>query len=173
MIQGFYYLGTLTRLFGLKGELCALFDTDNPDHYLNLATVFVETGGDCVPFPIEKLRYRGGNQFVIKFKNLDCNMAQSLLHCDLYLPMSELPKLTGNSFYFHEVVGFRIIDEKKGDIGICSDFIELTENPVMCVKNGDKEILIPANQHFIQKIDRNSKILYINAPENLIDLYMS
>lgn len=172
MNRDFYYLGTLTRPFGLKGELCAFFDTDNPEHYVNLDAVFIETENDYIPYLIEKLRYCGNNQFILKFQNVDLNSAKLLIHSDLYLPMSDLPKLTGNRFYFHEVIGFQVIDEEKGDIGICHDFIELSNNPIMQVMKNRKEILIPVNQQFIRKVDRTNKILYILAPEGLIDLYL-
>jgi len=38
-------------------------------------------------------------------------------------------------------------------------------------RNG-KEILIPVNDHFILKVDRTSKIIYLDVPEGLIELYL-
>lgn len=174
MNSEFYYLGTLTRLTGLKGELCAFFDADNSAKYTNLPAVFIDIDGDYVPYPIESIRYKGGNQFVIKLEGVDLEEAKSLCGSELYLPLDELPPLTGTQFYFHEVIGFQVVDEEKGNIGTCRDILELAQNPLMQVVNPDgKEILIPVNQQFIRKVDRESKVLYIAAPEGLIDLYLS
>ncbi|MGA9588941.1 MAG: 16S rRNA processing protein RimM, partial [Salegentibacter sp.] len=40
------------------------------------------------------------------------------------------------------------------------------------IKNGDKQILIPMNDEFIQKIDKTNKTIYLNTPEGLVDLYL-
>lgn len=83
-----------------------------------------------------------------------------------------LPPLTGNQFYFHEVIGFKVIDQEKGDIGICRDFIEISRQPIMQIEYGDKEILVPAVDEYLDKVDREKRILYIKAPEGLIDIYI-
>ena len=37
----------------------------------------------------------------------------------------------------------------------------------------DKEILVPAIDEIFEKIDRENKTIYINAPDGLIDIYLS
>jgi 16S rRNA processing protein RimM len=34
--------------------------------------------------------------------------ADAIMGNDIYLPLKMLPKLTGNKFYFHEVIGFEV-----------------------------------------------------------------
>ena len=92
---------------------------------------------------------------------------------DLYLPLSSLPKLTGNRFYFHEVIGFKVIDEQLGEIGTCKDFLELANNPLMQIDHDGAEILIPASQQFVTKVDRENRTLYVSTPEGLVELYVS
>ena len=35
------------------------------------------------------------------------------------------------------------------------------------------EILIPMNDEFISKVDKNNKTIFVETPEGLIDLYLS
>lgn len=170
--EKFYYLGTLTKPFGIKGELCAFFDVDDCEKYQSLQSVFVDFDGEKLPYIIEKIQYRGKNQFIIKFEDVDVENVQEFVQADLYLPMSSLPKLTGNRFYFHEVIGFQVIDKNLGHIGTCVDFMELTNNPIMRVEKDGKEILIPANQQFIEHVDKENKVLEVTTPEGLVDLYL-
>lgn len=171
MKSDFYYLGLITKPFGFKGQLFIYLDTDQPEKYQNLDAVFVDIDGEMIPYIIEDFIYKNNNTAIIKFKDIDPQEAKSLIKCELYLPLEMLPPLTGNQFYFHEVIGFKVIDEEKGDIGICRDFIEISRQPIMQIEYGDKEILVPAVDEYLDKVDREKRILYIKAPEGLIDIY--
>ncbi len=173
MNSDYFYLGTLTKPFGLKGGLCAFFDTDNPEKYENLTAVFIDLGGELIPYQIEKIQYRGRNQFIIQFQDIDAEAAKDLIQAELYLPLSELPPLEGNRFYFHEVVGFQVVDKQYGKIGTCTGFLELANNPVMQIDHDGQEVLIPASQQFVTMVDKPQKTLFIDTPEGLIDIYLA
>ena len=171
MKDEFFYLGTLTRPFGLKGELCAFFDTDNPERYTQLDALFLDLDGEKIPYTVEHIAYRGNNQFVIKFDGIGPNECREFAQVELYLPLSQLPPLDGNRFYFHEVIGFTVIDERLGEIGTCQDFLEVSNNPIMQVDHNGTEILIPASQQFVTQVDRENRILHVSTPEGLVEIY--
>ena len=173
MKNEYYYLGHITKPFGIKGQLCCYFDTDEPEKYANLDAVFIDLDDEKLPYLIEYIQYRGANTFVIKFADVDEEEAKGLVKAELYLPLSELPPLTGNKFYFHEVIGFKVIDEEKGDVGTCQDFIDISHHPIMQIDHDGVEVLIPAIDEIFKKVDRENKTIYIQAPEGLIDVYLS
>ena len=172
MKDEFFYLGTLTRPFGLKGELCAFFDTDNPERYTQLDALFLDLDDEKIPYTVEHIAYRGNNQFVIKFDGIGPNECREFAQVELYLPLSQLPPLDGNRFYFHEVIGFTVIDERLGEIGTCQDFLEVSNNPIMQVNHNGTEILIPASQQFVTQVDRENRILHVSTPEGLVEIYL-
>lgn len=172
MKNEFFYLGTLTKPFGLKGGLCAFFDTDNPENYTNLSAVFLNLDDEKIPYTIESILYRGNNQYIIQFDGISADESRELVGVELYLPLSDLPKLPGNRFYFHEVIGFKVVDYIKGEIGTCREFLEMANNPIMIVDHNGTEILIPASQQFVKQVDRENGILTIEAPEGLIEIYL-
>ena len=173
MKNEYYYLGHITKPFGIKGQLCCYFDTDEPEKYANLEAVFIDLDDEKLPYLIEDIQYRGANTFVIKFADVDEDEAKGLVKAELYLPLSELPPLTGNKFYFHEVIGFKVIDEEKGAVGTCQDFIDISHHPIMQIDHDGVEVLIPAIDEIFKKVDRENKTIYIQAPEGLIDVYLS
>ena len=170
MKNEYYYLGHITKPFGIKGQLCCYFDTDEPEKYANLDAVFIDLDDETLPYLIEDIQYRGANTFVIKFADVDEEEAKGLVKAELYLPLSELPPLTGNKFYFHEVIGFKVIDEEKGEVGTCQDFIDISHHPIMQIDHDGVEELNPANDEIFKKEDRENKTIYIQAPEGLIDV---
>ena len=98
--------------------------------------------------------------------------AKKLLKKSIYLPEEELADLDDNQFYNHEISGYQVVDTIKGDIGIVDTVIDLVSNPLLRLEKDSKEVLIPIFEGLIQKVDRKKKILYIQAPEGLIDLYL-
>ena len=86
--------------------------------------------------------------------------------------MELLPEKEGNDFYSHEVVGFLVVDEEKGELGNVQEIIEYpTQSLIQIVING-KEVLIPIHDDIIQDVDRAGKKILIKAPVGLIDMYL-
>lgn len=146
-------------------------DVDDPQEYADIDSAFVEVKGNLVPYFFQ-LDNINGNKAVATFEDLSPDEAHALVGCEMYLPLDLLPKLTGNQFYFHEVRGFRVIDSQHGDIGVLQQVIEYPAQPLFQIMNGDTEILIPVIDQVIDRLDRESKTLYITAPNGLIELYM-
>jgi 16S rRNA processing protein RimM len=170
-IKDCFYLGKVTKPWGVKGQMVLFLDVDDPEEYLDLDSAFVEVKGQLVPhfFHIDSLN---GNKTVVTFEELSPAEAQSLAGRDLYLPLSVLPKLEGNKFYFHEVTGFKVVDSEKGDIGVLEQVIDYPAQPLFQVMKNGVEILIPVIDEVIDKVDREQKTLFITAPKGLIDLYL-
>ena len=171
-MNDFFYLGIVTKIFGYKGQVMIYLDTDEPEKYKTLEAVFVKDDDEMLPYLIEELIYKGANQAIVKFADVDGEAAKNLVKAELYLPLSFLPPLTGNKFYFHEVIGFEVIDKTKGNIGICVDFMEISRQPIMQIDFNGKEILIPAVDEIFETVDRENKTIAISAPEGLIDIYL-
>lgn len=167
-----YYLGRVTKPFGFKGEMTLFLDVDNQDDYAGLDSVFVEMKNGLVPYFIKSIRF-SGNKAIAMFDDLTPDQAAALAGHDLYLPLDLLPKLTGNQFYYHEVKGFRVVDDQHGDIGVIESIIEYPAQPLFQIMNGTTEILIPVIDQVIKQVDRENRTIYISAPNGLIDLYMS
>ena len=166
-----YLLGKITKPFGVKGQVVMFLDVDEPADYAALDSAFVEVKGSLVPyfFHLDSLN---GNKAVVTFEEITPDEARALVGCDLYLPLDMLPKLTGNKFYFHEVVGFTVVDSEKGAIGTIKSVIDYPAQPIFQIMQGDTEILIPVIDPVIKRVDRQSQTIFIDAPTGLIDLYL-
>jgi len=166
-----YLLGKITKPFGFKGQVIFFLDVDTPDDYAGLDAVFVEVKGSLVPYFIKEIKING-NKATVSFEEISPDEARALVGCSLYLPLSMLPKLTGNKFYFHEIIGWKVVDSVKGDIGTIASVIDFPAQPLFQIMKNDKEILVPIIDQVIKKVDRDTKTMYIEAPNGLIDLYL-
>lgn len=169
-----FYLGKIVKKHSFKGEVVIKLDTDEPEQYRNLESVFVDLGNNLVPFFIEKSSLSKGTMFRVQFEDVYSEEdAEAILRSGVYLPLSLLPKLEGNKFYYHEVIGFSVVDEAHGVIGEITHINDRAAQPLFEIKSGDKEVFIPMIDDFIQKVDRENKQILVKTPEGLIDLYLS
>ena len=167
-----FYLGKIVKKHSFKGEVVIKLDTDEPDLYENLESVFVDLGNNLVPFFIEKSSLSRSTMFRVKFEDVDTEQdADAIMKAGIYLPISLLPKLTGNKFYFHEVIGFTVVDKNFGEVGTIAYINDKAAQPLFEIENGDTEIFIPMIDNFIKKVDRENKTIEVETPEGLIDLY--
>lgn len=166
-----YQLGKITKPFGFKGQVVMFLDVDCPDDYAELDSAFIDIKGNLVPY-FFKIENINGNKAIATFEELKPEEAQALVGHEMYLPLDMLPKLTGNQFYFHEVVGFRVIDEEHGDIGVIQSIIEYPAQPLFQIDKDGTEILIPVIDPIIKDVNRMLKTITIDAPAGLIDLYL-
>lgn len=169
--QDCFYLGRIAKPFSYKGELVLFFDVDEPLDYLDLDFVYIEINKRLVKYEIESLRPHA-NKVVARFKDLTVEESNVLVGKDLYLPLDRLPKLEGNKFYFHEIIGFNVVDEEKGNIGTIREIYDNMTQPIMAIDFGEKEILIPLIDEVIKQVDRSNKAIHIKAPQGLIDIYL-
>ncbi|APQ17712.1 ribosome maturation factor RimM [Maribacter hydrothermalis] len=169
-----FYLGTIVSKYSFKGEVLVKLDTDDPEIYENMESVFVSLGNNLVPFFIKRCRLHKSNLLRIDFEEVKSESdADRIMKSGLYLPLNMLPKLTDNKFYYHEVVGFTMVDSVHGDIGIIQSINDTTAQALFEVEKEDKQLLIPVNDDIITKVDRENKCIFVNTPEGLVDLYLS
>lgn len=170
-IKDCFYLGKVSKPFGFKGELVLFFDVDTPEEYSELDGVYIEINKRLVLYPIETIRVRS-NKATVRFSDISPEDALKLIGKDLYLPLELLPVLEGNKFYYHEIIGFEVIDAEKGNIGVIKKVLEYPATPLFSIDFKGKEILMPIIDSVIDNVDRETKTIYINAPKGLIELYI-
>jgi 16S rRNA processing protein RimM len=167
-----FYLGKIAKKFSFKGEVLIYLDTDEPGLYENMESVFVELHNHLVPFFIEKSSLHKNDFLRVKFEDVDSeDAADEIMGCELYLPLSFLPKLEGNKFYFHEVIGFQIEDQRLGIVGTIVSINDSTAQPLFEVLHDEKEIFIPMIDQFLLQIDRENKKVIMDLPEGLVEIY--
>ncbi len=168
-----FYLGKIVSKYSFKGEVLVKLDTDEPEIYEGMESVFVDLGKNLVPFFIVKSQLHKSSLLRVEFEDVkDESTANTLLGKEVYLPLTHLPKLTGNQFYYHEVIGFTLMDEIHGDIGRIESINDSASQVLFEANKDGKELLIPLSDEIITKVDRVAKTIHVKTPEGLVELYL-
>lgn len=168
-----YLLGKITRKHGLQGNVILKLDTDQPELYNKLESIFIEINGLLVPFFIQKSSWSKQDTLIIQFKNATEQLSEQTIGKDVYLPLSTLPPLTGNQFYYHEVKGFEILDTEGVSCGLIQSVNDQTAQHYFILNLNDKEVIIPIIKDWIIEVNRDRKTITMSLPEGLLDVFLT
>lgn len=171
-LNKFFTIGYVRRVIGIKGEMGIKLEVDNPARYKGIDAILLVKDSDANGVELVQAIVRG-EELVIKIKGVTTpEDAKRFVGSTAMLPLEALPKLNNKRFYFHEIPGFKVVDEEAGEIGVAHEVLDRMMQPVLIVKQGYTEILIPLADGVVKNVDRENKVLHIAAPAGLIDLYL-
>ncbi len=166
-ISEFYLIGNITKTHGLKGHVLLKLDTDEPSSYYNMESVFVKINEQPVPFFIDEIEVMKPDVLRVLFRDVEAGM---LVGKEVVMPLDTLPKLTGNQFYFHEVIGFDIRSQGN-TVGKIEQINDQAAQPLfLIVKEDGKEQMLPIIKEWIVEVNRENKYIEMNLPEGITDL---
>ena len=167
-----FQLGTIIKKVGHDGRVSIELDTDSPKRYTKVESVFLEIHGKLIPFFLENFSIQHDKLAHLKFEDVDnVEDAEALVGCPVLLPLELLPPLTGNKFYYHEVIGFEIKDHNSGEsAGTIESIFENGPNDLFVSSLLGDDILIPISDDWIIKVDRDNKVILMDLPEGLLQV---
>ena len=91
--------------------------------------------------------------------------ALQLIGKDLYINKDQLPELDNDAHYWHELIGFRVINKNEVDLGIVDYLVDTGSNHVLVTK-GDTEHWVPYIEPFLVSVDKQKKVITVDWDEN-------
>ncbi|MBB4035667.1 16S rRNA processing protein RimM [Dysgonomonas hofstadii] len=166
-----FKIGKLIKPHGIKGEISFAFENDVFDR-VDCPYLVCRVDGIFVPFFIEEYRFKGSETALITFEDVDNEeKARRLSGLEVYFPRKYYEEENNDDieYSWNFFIGFSIVDKTAGKIGIIEEIDDKTLNTLFLIKNGEEEIIVPATEDFIEKVDPKKKIVYVNLPEGLLD----
>ncbi|MBX3101317.1 MAG: 16S rRNA processing protein RimM [Bacteroidetes bacterium] len=172
--EGYFLLGRVTKPQGVQGELRALFAVDSLEPYAGLKALWVQEAGEVLTrYRIKALRPVQKTEVILKLEGIsDRNRAELLRNATLWLPDHQLPSLKEGQFYYHEIIGLPLWDERLGEVGTIARVLEMPAQDVLEVACPGGLVLVPLVDAFILGLDRTAPCLRMRLPEGLLDVYL-
>jgi 16S rRNA processing protein RimM len=168
-----FRIGSILKTRGLKGELQLYVDFEGLEN-IKFNAVFVDMAGKLVPYFVQTIKYPQRNVGYLNLEDVDTiEKATALVKKNVYLPNKLKPKKKKSEFTLKDLLGFFAIDDNEGELGEITEINEYPQQLVASVHYQNREVLFPLNEEIIKGIDVEEKVVYIELPEGLLDIYLS
>ncbi len=161
-------IGIITRPHGLRGEVRVLPDTDFPERFRSLRRVLVAGPEGEVPYEVESVRSHG-RFFLVKLRGVDrWEDAQALQGRALHIPREEAVPLPEGTYYIADILGLEVRTVEGDVLGRVREVLRTGANDVYVVA-GRREVLLPAIEDVVEKVDLEAGRIVVRLLPGLVD----
>ncbi len=162
-------IGKILQPFRLDGYVKVLIYSNMPERLLNLKTVYIRTNNEYRGYVLDDVQIQPKTT-VVKLRGIDSREdALVLTKSEIWIPENQQIDLADDTYFLHQLIGMNVIDGNGNAIGEITAVYQGGGNDVYEVRQGDKEILIPAVAQFVKKVDVDSNQVVVELIEGMID----
>ena len=154
-------VGKINGFFGLQGWVKVFSYTKPRVNILNYSPWSIDVDGE-----LQKIEIKNGREqsktIVAHISGIDTREdSQKLIGKDIYIDKEQLPELNEDQYYWHELIGFTVLNQNKESLGLVDYFVETGANNVLVVK-GKKEHWIPYIEPYLVSVDSKKKEIFVD-----------
>jgi len=167
----YFKIGKLVATFGLKGELVLQHSLGKKTSLKGLQVIFVEDKKDSfLPYFIQSAKIKNETEVFLQTEGIETKeSAKKLVSKNVWLSEDDFKKFAAASSPI-ALLGFSLVNEDE-NLGEITEVIEQPHQLLCTIILSGKEALIPIHEESLKKIDKKKRIIYVNLPEGLLDIY--
>ena len=176
--EPFVELGKIVGVWGVKGWLkLHSYTRDRADiaNYTNWWLADNRNGHQAEKVDVLTCRSQGAGVVAQLADISDRETAAALTGKLILVKSGELPELPNDQFYWRQLIGLRVVNERldNSEIGELKSILETGANDVLVVKNavaGEADVLIPYTKEVVLEVDLEQGTLSVDwDPSYLTD----
>ena len=167
----FITIARVVKTQGRHGEVGVELLTDFPERFEPGVRVYALRGsGERGELLIDDVWPHKG-LLILKFQGVETmNDAEALLRSEIQVPLSERRKLEEGTWFVSDLVGCTVTDVGR-EIGTVADVeFGAGEAPLLIVRQGKQEHLIPLTEAFTKRVDISAKKIELQLPEGMLEI---
>ncbi|MBU5481777.1 ribosome maturation factor RimM [Blautia sp. MSJ-19] len=162
-------VGVITTTHGVRGEVKVYPTTDEPERFLDLEYVLLDTGKELRRLDIKNVRFFK-NLVILKFDGIDnINDIEKYKGRDLWIPREEAQELDEDEYYIADLLGMKVLLEDGTEFGTLKNVMETGANDVYIVDSLEHgEVLLPAIKECILDVDIEANTMTVHLMKGLL-----
>ncbi len=163
-------VGKVVRPHGLEGLLRIMSFADSERSFLESGNVFLRlVSGKIHEYRVRSVKPHGRN-FLMELEGLiSIDQAEKYKGAEILLRKEGLIREEDEFFWF-ELLGLKVYLDSGEYLGSISQIIPTAGNDIYVIKQGTREILVPATYEVVREIDPDNRTMIISEMEGLFDL---
>lgn len=162
-------VGVITQTHGVRGEVKVFPTTDDPERFLDLKKVLLDTGKETLPLEVQSVKFF--KQFVIlKFKGIDnINDIERYKRCPLLVTREDAVELEEDEFFIADMIGMNVETDDGKAFGTLKDVMETGANDVYVIESEEHgEVLVPAIKECVLDVNIEEQKMIIHLMDGLV-----
>jgi 16S rRNA processing protein RimM len=170
--EEFVALARLMRAHGNRGELIAELESDDNRIFERFSEVYLWDGSLRRQRARVERSWPHKGRLVVKFEGVDSiEQAQALAGLVVQIPAALRPPAPEGRFYVTDLIGCRVLEKSSGRfLGEVQGLLETGGVPLLEVKSGEREILIPLARSICLEVNPSQRLIRVDLPEGLDEL---
>lgn len=165
--RGLLTIGKIIKTHGIRGKLKVLSFLESIDHFFSIKELQIEGENDAINSFTVRSAGGHGNKAILELEGVDFFGAGELIGKMVWVRRDQLPPLEEGEYYWADLVGMRVYLKDGHSIGIIEQIFNFGSNDIYVCKDGNKEVLIPATEEVIDRVDLEGKRMVIQEVEGL------
>ena len=167
-------MGKIVGAHGIKGALKVYSYAESVSSFKPGSPVILKAGGLEQAFTIAWVKPHH-KTILVAFEGVaNRNRAEELVGLELFMARESLETLEEGVYYWSDIIGLSVYTVENEYLGRVTSVIQTGSNDVYVVKNEQGqdpvEILVPALEWVVRKIDVDQQVMRVDLPEGLRDL---
>ena len=147
-------------LHGLKGYIKVKSFLENPKDLFNFDKYFINE----ISFSSLLLKFNKKSVFICELVGINSiEEARKFVNKDIFIYKSSLPKTDKDEIYLNDLISFNVELESGLCLGKLIKFYDFGGGPIIAVKHGNEEKMLPFSRNFITNIDRDSRLITLSS----------
>ena len=152
--------GSILGLHGLKGYIKVKSYLKSPKDIFNFDRYFINK----ISFSSLLLKFNKKSFFICKLVGINSiEEATNLVKADIFICRSSLPETDEDEIYLNDLISFNVELESGLFLGELVKFYDFGGGPIIAVKHGNEEKMLPFSKNFIINIDRDLRLITLSS----------
>ena len=156
----FILAGSILGLHGLKGYIKVKSFLENPKDLFNFDKYLIKN----ISFSSLTLKFNKKSVFICELAGIDSmEEAKNFVKADIFICRSSLPETDEDEIYLNDLISFNVELESGLCLGELIKFYDFGGGPIIVVKHGNEEKMLPFSKNFIINIDRDLRLITLSS----------